>query len=69
MLHPYFLKGCTVSFKARMESDPQTARVAVKYTDNEKELMHNGNEWLSPNVVDTKYPPDGVSVRIHPLFH
>ena len=34
-LHPYFLKGCTVSFKVRMESDPQTTCVAVKYTDNE----------------------------------
>ena len=33
-LHTYFFKGCTVSFKVRMESDPQTS-VAVQYTDNE----------------------------------
>ena len=50
-LHPYFLKGCTVSFKVRMESDPQTTCVAVPI--HRQELMHNGNEWLSPNVVGT----------------
>ena len=35
LLHPYFLKGCSVSFKVRMESDPQTTSDAVQYTDNE----------------------------------
>ena len=35
-LHPYFLKGCTVSFKVRVESDPQTTSVAVQCTDNAK---------------------------------
>ena len=34
-LHSYFLKGCTVSFKVRMESDAQTTCIAVQYTGNE----------------------------------
>ena len=35
-LHPYFLNGCTVSFKVRMESDSQKISIAVKYADSEK---------------------------------
>ena len=35
-LHPYLLLGCTVSFKVRVESDPQTTSVAVQCTDNAK---------------------------------
>ena len=40
-LHPYFVTGCTVSFKVRVESDPQTTCVAVQYTgvDAQRERM------------------------------
>jgi len=69
-LHPYFLKGCTVCFKVRMESDPQTTCVAVQYTDNGTGVEITGTNGCRPMLsVQTEYPTYGVSAGIHPLFH
>ena len=56
-LHPYFLKGCTVSFMFPLQSVWRAIlRQHVLQSNTQpmkQELMHNGNEWSSPNVVGT----------------
>jgi len=63
-LHLYFLKECTVSFKARIESDPQKTSAAVQYTDNETGVGAQRERMIVAQCCRHR-----VSVGIHPIFH
>ena len=66
-LHPYFLKGCTVSFKVLMESDPQTTCGAVQYTDNETGVDSQRERMVVAQCC--RYKQRIQLVDYHPLFH